>query len=90
MQYLAAHGTADRPRVSGVLVGRHALRLVSNGRNRLFEKSFSRRQIAGGAKRCIDQIAVSVERTIQVMPLPMNFDIRLIDVPRFACLPASL
>jgi len=60
---------------------------MANDRNCLLEKSLSCLHIAFLAQHGINEIALVVNRSIQITPFPMHFDVGLIDVPGFPGLP---
>jgi hypothetical protein len=62
---------------------------MTNDRNCLLEKALSCLHISFFAHQRINQIAIMIDSPIQVTPVPMHFDVRLIDVPRSSCLPTS-
>jgi hypothetical protein len=77
-------------RIAGVLVGGDLVRRRSGDRHRGAEERFGGFLIAGLAQVDVDQVAVAVDRPVQVLPLTGNFDIGFIDIPAAAGLaPAS-
>lgn len=81
---IAAERGADRARVGAVpvrgdLVGRHA-------RDRLgrTKEGLGRRHVAVLAEHGVDQVAVAVDRSIQVGPAATNLQVGLVNVPAAA------
>ena len=64
-------------RVAGVLVSRDLVRRRSGDRHGGAEERLSGFLIAGLAQVDVNQIAVAVDRPVQVLPLARNFDVRL-------------
>ena len=77
---LAQHGS-DRPGVGAVTVRRHLLRPEAHGRPRRAEEGLRRLHVAMLAQHGVDQVAVPIDRSIQVAPAAADLQIRLIDVP---------
>jgi len=77
-------------RIGGVLIRGDALGFVTNRRLGLLEKGFSRLQVARSAEPCVYQITVPIDGAIQVLPLPLDFDVRFVDIPRFTRLSTTL
>ena len=46
--------------------------------------------MARGAEHRVDQVAVAVNRPVQIMPVAVDLHIRLVGVPRLACLPGGV
>src|SRR4051812_44598686 len=70
-------------------VCRHRLWSMTNHCDCLREELFCRIHISFLAQSRIDQIAVVINCPIQVTPLPMDLDVRLIYVPGCPCLTTS-
>ena len=64
-----------------MLVGGHLVRGCSGNRHGRAEEGFGGFLIAGLAQVDVDQVAVAIDRPVQVLPLARNFDVRFIDIP---------
>ena len=67
--------------VAGVLVSGDLVRRRSGDRHGRAEECLGGFLIAGFAQVDVDQVAVAVDRPVQVLPLTRNFDVRFIDIP---------
>jgi len=67
-----AQSRLDGLRIGGVLIRRHTLRLVTDRRQRLFEEGLRCFEVTGGTQPNIDQIAVTVDGAIQVLPAAID------------------
>ena len=67
--------------IAGVLVSGDLVRRRSGDRHGGAEECLGGFLIAGLAQVDIDQVAVAVDRPVQVLPLARNFDVRFIDIP---------
>jgi len=63
---------------------------MTNNSNCLLEKSLGCLHIPLLAQQRINQIAIMVDRPIEITPLPMDFEIGFVDISGFPCLPTSL
>ena len=69
-----------------MLVSRDLVRRCSGYRHGGAEERLGGFLIAGLAQVDIDQIAIAVDRPVQVLPLARNFDVGFIDIPAAASL----
>jgi hypothetical protein len=72
MGNIAAHGLANSSRIGCVPIGCHLLRNMANDRHCLLKKSLSCLPIPFRAQQGSHQIALVVDRSIQIAPLPMG------------------
>src|SRR3712207_1940488 len=70
--------------VAGVAIGRDLLRLDLSDRLGGAEERLGRGKISSLAQINIDQIAVTVDGSVEITPLACNFDVRLIGMPAAA------
>jgi hypothetical protein len=75
--------------VRSVAVRYHSFWGMTNDEESLLEKSLSGFHIASLAEARINQVAISINGTIEVTPLSVNFDVCLIRIPGPSGLPAS-
>jgi hypothetical protein len=68
-------------RVAGVLVGGDLVRRRSGDRDGGAEERFGGFLVASLAQVDVDQVAVAVDRPVQILPLARDFDVRPIDTP---------
>lgn len=71
-------------------IGRYLLRSVANDRKSWLEKLLGSIHVSLLTQLRINQIAVSIDGTIEVTPFPMHFEVGLIHVSGVSCLPTSL
>ena len=79
-----AEDLVESRRVAGVLVSRNLVRRYSGNRHGGAEERLGGFLIARLAQVDIDQVAVAVDRPVQVLPLARDLDVRLIDIPTIA------
>ena len=85
-----AEDLVEGRRVAGVLVSRDLVRRCSGDRHGGAEERLSGFLIAGLAQVDVNQVAVTVDRPVQVLPLARDFDVGLIDIPAAASLALAL
>jgi hypothetical protein len=83
MMHLIAHCFAHGSWVGGVPICCHPFWCMANDGDSLSEKSLGRLHIARFAQERIHQIAIVINRSIEIAPLSMHFDVRFIDIPGF-------
>lgn len=88
MRDMPAQRRADGAWVGTVPVRGDAIRDYAGGRLGGAEECLGRRHVPVLAEHGIDQVAVTVDRTIQIAPAAPQFQIRLIDIPRAPSGPA--
>src|SRR3954470_6872433 len=71
-----AEDLVEGRRVAGVLVSRDLVRRCSGDRHGRAEERLGGFLIAGRAQVDIDQVAVAVDRPVQVLPLASHLDVR--------------
>ena len=76
-----AQHAADRPRVEAVAALRHLIWPEAHGRLRRAEERLGRLHVARLAEHGVDQVAVPVDRPIQVGPAAADLQVGLVDVP---------
>ncbi len=79
---------ADGPGIRVVPVRRHLLRGTTGEVQGLRKETLGRRHIASLAESRVDQVAVAVDRAIEVAPLAVDLDVRLVHMPLRPALPA--
>ena len=67
--------------IGAMTISRHPFWSMTNCLESLLEKSLRGIHIALLAQHGINQVAISINGTIEVAPLPMNFDGGLIHIP---------
>ena len=87
---ITAHCFAYGSWIGSVTIRRYLIGYGANHSNCLLEKRLSCFHISLLTQQGINQIAIVVDRSIQIAPLPMNFDVGLINVPGFSGLPLPL
>jgi hypothetical protein len=65
-------------------IGGDAVRRHSRHRPGGAEERLSRLEVTPVAEPCIDAMAVAINRPVEVLPLALDFDTRLVDIPAFA------
>jgi hypothetical protein len=90
MVHIAAHCLTNGSRIGTVPVGRDRRGGMPHDSYCLFEKSLSRFHIPLLAQHGIHSIALVVDCSIQITPLSMHFEVRLIHIPGSFCLPLPL
>jgi hypothetical protein len=90
MGNVAAHCLANCSRIGTVPIGCHLVRNTANDRNCLPEKSLSRLPVPLLAQQRINQIAIVVDRSIQITPFPLHFDGGFVNIPGGSRLPPPL
>jgi hypothetical protein len=68
-------------RVAGVLISGDLVRGCSGNRHGRTEEGFGGFLIAGFAQVDVNQVAVTVDRPVQILPLIRDFDVRFTDIP---------
>ena len=76
-----AQYAADRPRVGAMPVRRHLLRSEAHGYPSRAEERLGRLHVAVLAEHGVDQVAVPVDRPIQVRPAAKDLQVVLVDMP---------
>jgi hypothetical protein len=76
-------------RVGITAIGRDAVRRHPSHRPRRPKKGLGRHQITRVAEPRINEVAVALDGTVQVGPLPLNFDIGLIYIPALSHAPVA-
>ncbi|GHO63681.1 hypothetical protein KSC_025730 [Ktedonobacter sp. SOSP1-52] len=66
-------------------VGCHARWHMTNCLKRLLEKSFGGIHIPFLAQYGVNEIAISIDGEREGTPLPVDFDVGFVDVPRCSC-----
>src|SRR5687768_7256472 len=90
MRHLVPKDVTDGTWIRVVAIGGEAIgRDPGHGPCRPKER-LGRREIARLAQPCVDQIAVSVNGSIEVTPLPLDLEIRFIDIPAGPSDPVAL
>src|SRR5919202_2366561 len=79
---MPAQRRTDRAWVGTVPVRGDAVRDYAGGRLGGAEERLGRRHVPVLAEHGVDQVAVAVDRTIQIAPTAPHFQLHLIDVPR--------
>src|SRR5258708_32361393 len=90
MLHMITHDLVYCSWIGSMPIGCYLLRSRANHSNCLLEKSLSCLHIPLFAQHGIYQIAIVINRPVQIAPLPMNLEIRFIDVPGSPCLPIPL
>jgi len=62
-------------------IGGNPVRCQPGDCPRRLKERLGRCEVAGIAEPCINQVAVSVNRTVQLAPASLDFDIGFIDIP---------
>jgi hypothetical protein len=83
------HCLANGTWIGRMTIRRHLIRNRANHSNSLLEKSPGRLHIPFFAQQRIHQIAIMVNGSIQITPLPMHFEVGFIDIPGCSCLSSS-
>jgi hypothetical protein len=81
MLHLAAEYPADCSRIGVVPVGDHLRRSMTNSFSGLNEEPLGRSRVSVLGKHRVDQIAVSVYRSVQIAPLAADAQIGFITIP---------
>src|SRR5215217_3391396 len=79
---VSAQRRTDRARIGAVSVRGDAVRDHAGGELRGAKECLRRRPVAMLGEHGINQIAIAVDRTVEIAPVAANLQIRLIDVPR--------
>src|SRR5258708_16286617 len=87
---MGAHGLAYRPWIGTMPICGDRLWCMANHSDCLLEKSLSCLHISFLTQHGIHQIAIVVDSSIEITPLPVHFEIGFIDIPGFSCLAAAL
>src|SRR5258706_5084028 len=74
----------------GMPIRRHVFRIMADDADRLPEKTLCCLHIPRFAQERIHHIAIVINGSIEIAPLPMDFDGGFINVARFPCLPMPL
>jgi hypothetical protein len=82
-------GLANSSRIGGVAVGRDPFWRLAGNLPGLAEEALCRVYITGLAQHAIDQIALPIDRAVQIAPLAADFDLRLVDIPCPSSLPVA-
>lgn len=90
MCHIISHHLADGTWIGSMTIRRHLIGHRANHSNRLLEKPFGCIRIPLLAQHGINQIAIVVDRPLQITSLPIHFQVGLINIPEFPCLPMSL
>jgi hypothetical protein len=72
---------ADRTRIRIVAIARHLARNLSDSGDSTTKESLGSRHVARLTKHRVDQIALTINGTVQVAPFSLDLYVRLIDVP---------
>ena len=81
-------GRSDRAWIAVVAIRRHPVGdNVGDGLSGLEERHCGR-HIAMLAEHHIDQRAVAIDGAVEIAPVPVNLDVRLVDIPTFPDLAA--
>jgi hypothetical protein len=86
---MVTHDLADAPWIGTMPICRDRRWYMANHSNRLLEKSLSSLHIPFFAQHGINEIAICINSSIKVTPLPMHLDVRFVNVPRCPCLTTS-
>ena len=81
MQNILAKFTLDSCWVAIVTIGGDAVGDNSGHRSRLPEERFGGGKVSMLAQHYVNQRTISIDSSIQVAPLAMDFDVCLIDIP---------
>jgi hypothetical protein len=90
MLYMATHCLAYGSWIGGMPIRRHRVRSMANDGDSLSEKSLGRLHVPRLAQERIHQVAIVINRPIEIAPFSMHFDVRFINVPRSPRLPMPL
>jgi hypothetical protein len=86
MLYLVAHCLTYSPWIRTMPICRDRFWRMANHSNCLLKKSLRCFHIPFLAQHGIDQIAIVVDRSIEITPLSMHFVVRFINIPGSSCL----
>ena len=81
MRHPLPEDVPNRARIGIMAIGRDAIRRHPSHHPCRPNKGLGRREIACIAEPHVHEVAVSINGTVQVIPLPLNFDLRFIHVP---------
>ena len=89
MQHVIAQGLTDRTGIGIMPIGRHPLWGVADDVDSLLEKALGCLHISLLAEHRINQIAISIDGSIEIAPFSFDVDVGLINIPGSPCLSTS-
>ena len=81
MRYLGPEDVSNGPWVGVMAIGGDAVGGHPGDRPRRPKKRLGRREVAGAAEPCVDQLAVPVDGPVQIAPAPLDPEVGLIRIP---------
>src|SRR5919108_4527849 len=81
MQYLVPEDGPNSPRVGVVAIGGDAVGRDPGHRPRRTEERLGRCEAPRVAEAYVHEIAISINRAVEIAPLSLHFDVGLVDVP---------